>query len=135
MNEKLFITTVDGERLTVLPLNGSATLFPKPWETLSHLFNILDLPVYQGGHVQLLNINPRYINEILGIEHPTPEDEAKLTAVLLSKNTAISEEPVEARTVKFNLGQTPMTATLVDASRIRQIPTRRLLIITDLPRN
>lgn len=139
MNEKLFVTTVDGgAKVTVLPLNGSTALFPKPWEDLSHLVNILDLPDHPESSGQPLKIDSRYIIEILGIENPTPEEEAKLTAVLSGEITVDIQsvvEPVNARKIHFSLGPTPIAAALVDASAIDRIPTRHLLIITDLPRN
>lgn len=137
-NAKSFITTVDGERFTVLPLNGSAARFPKPWEDLSHLFKILDLPDHPESPLKPLNIDSTIINEILGIEDPTPEQEATLTAVLSGETTVAMQSvvgPVNARKIHFSLGPTPMVAALADASGINQIPTQRLLIITDRPLN
>lgn len=144
MNEKLSIATLDdGTRAAVLYLNGSSGLLPKPRENLlTDLFDTLELPVYQGGH-QLLNIDPRYINEILGIEHPTPEQEAKLTAALLSQDIAdiaISAGLVPARGIQLSVGRIPMAAALVnfadhpDVLATYHLPTR-LLIITDRPLN
>ena len=132
-NAKSFImTTVDGARVTVLPLNGSAAYFPKPWEDLSHLFKTLDLPDHSEDLARPLEIALRDINEILGIKNPTPAQEAKLTAVLSGDTTG--KGSVQARCIRFNLGATtPMVAALVDTSAIDQIFTRRLLIITDLP--
>lgn len=135
INEKLFITTLDGAKVTVLPLNGSAGFLPEPREDLlSDLFNILDLPDHPESSGQPLKIDPRYITEILGIENPTPEQEATLTAVL-SGGIATGVGSVNARRITFSLGRTPMVAALADASKIAKIPTQRLLIITDLPRN
>lgn len=133
-NEKLDHINWDGETVAVLYLNGSKACLPNASKTLSHIMKFLDLPDHPESSAKSLNIDPGCINEILKIENPTPEQEAKLTAAL-SENTATSLGSVRARTIKFSLGPTLMVAALADAQTIDQIFTRRVLFIADLPLN